>query len=64
MDLSHLSSDKVNEFFSSDFFEENKEKNIKADLEETEEEIQDFQSEKMSKLNELKVSIVLKIKQI
>jgi hypothetical protein len=43
---------------------ENKEKNIKADLEETEEEIQDFQSEKMSKLNELKVSIVLKIKQI
>jgi hypothetical protein len=41
-----------------------KEKNIKADLEETEEEIQDFQSEKMSKLNELKVSIVLKIKQI
>jgi hypothetical protein len=30
---------------------ETKERNIKSDLEETEEEIQDFQSEKMSKLN-------------
>lgn len=43
---------------------ENKERNIKTDLEETEEEIQDFQSEKMSKLNQLQVSIVLKVKQI
>ena len=43
---------------------ENKEKAIKSDLEETEEEIQDFQSEKMSKLNQLQVSIVLKVKQI
>lgn len=41
---------------------ENKEKAIKSDLEETEEEIQDFQSEKMSKLNQLQVSIVLKVK--
>lgn len=32
---------------------ENKERTIKTDLEETEEEIQDFQSEKMSKLNQL-----------
>lgn len=32
---------------------ENKERAIKTDLEETEEEIQDFQSEKMSKLNQL-----------
>lgn len=43
---------------------ENKEKAIKSDLEETEEEIQDFQSEKMSKLNQLQVSIVLKVKQM
>jgi hypothetical protein len=39
-----------------------KERSIKTDLEETEEEIQDFQSEKMAKLNQLQVSIVLKIK--
>jgi len=37
---------------------------IKAELEETEEEIQDFQSEKMSKLNQLQMSVVLKVKQI
>jgi hypothetical protein len=37
---------------------------IKTDLEETEDEIQDFQAEKMSKLNELQVSVVLKVKQI
>lgn len=43
---------------------ENKERGIKTDLEETEEEIQDFQAEKMSKLNELQVSVVLKVKQI
>lgn len=40
------------------------EKTIKQNLTETEEEIQDFQSEKMSKLNELKQAIVLKTKQI
>lgn len=34
------------------------------ELEETEEEIQDFQKEKMTKLNQLDVSIVLKVKQI
>lgn len=34
------------------------------ELEETEEEIQDFQKEKMAKLNQLDVSVVLKIKQI
>ena len=43
---------------------ENKERAIKSDLEETEEELADFQSEKMAKLNELQVSIVLKVKQI
>mmetsp|Transcript_35625 Transcript_35625/g.54474 ORF Transcript_35625/g.54474 Transcript_35625/m.54474 type:complete len:489 (+) Transcript_35625:3242-4708(+) len=43
---------------------ENKERSIKTELEETEEEIQDFQSEKMSKLNELQVSVVLKMKQV
>lgn len=43
---------------------ENKEKNIKTDLEETEDEIQEFQSEKMSKMNELKIAVVLKIKQM
>lgn len=34
------------------------------DLGETEEEIRDFQKEKMAKLNQLDVSVVLKIKQI
>jgi len=34
------------------------------ELEETEEEIQDFQKEKMAKLNQLDVSVVLKIKQL
>jgi len=43
---------------------ETSEKRIKADLEETEEEIQDFQKEKMAKLNQLEVSIVLKVKQL
>ena len=43
---------------------ENQERSCKTDLEETEEEIQDFQSEKMSKLNELRISVVLKLKQI
>ena len=33
-------------------------------MEETEEEIQDFQKEKMAKLNQLEVSIVLKVKQL
>lgn len=33
---------------------------IKSELERTEEEIQDFQKEKMAKLNQLVVSIVLK----
>jgi len=40
------------------------ERRIKADLEATEEEIQDFQKEKMAKLNILKIPIVLKIKQL
>lgn len=43
---------------------DNEERRIKADLEATEEEIQDFQKEKMAKLNILKIPIVLKIKQI
>lgn len=40
------------------------ERAIKQDLTETEDEIQDFQSEKMSKLNELRVAIVMKMKQL
>jgi len=40
------------------------ERRIKADLEATEEEIQDFQKEKMAKLNILKIPIVIKIKQL
>lgn len=43
---------------------ENQEKKIKSELEDTEEEIQDFQKEKMAKLNQLYVSVVLKVKQI
>jgi len=43
---------------------ESQERSIKEDLEETEEEIQDFQKEKMAKLNQLVMSIVLKVKQI
>lgn len=40
------------------------EKRINQELGETEEEIKDFQKEKMAKLNQLDVSVVLKIKQI
>ena len=40
------------------------EKRINNELTETEEEIKDFQKEKMAKLNQLDVSVVLKIKQI
>jgi hypothetical protein len=43
---------------------EKQEERISLDLEETEEEIHDFQKEKMTKLNQLDVSVVLKIKQI
>lgn len=43
---------------------ENKQKNIDADLKDTEEQISDFQREKMAKLNQLHVAIVLKVKQI
>jgi hypothetical protein len=43
---------------------ENTEKRINSELTETEEEIKDFQKEKMAKLNQLDVSVVLKIKQI
>jgi hypothetical protein len=43
---------------------ENREKNINIELGETEDEIKDFQKEKMAKLNQLDVSVVLKIKQI
>jgi flagellar biosynthesis regulator FlbT len=43
---------------------ENREKTINVELAETEDEIRDFQKEKLSKLNQLDVSIVLKIKQI
>ena len=40
------------------------EKRINTELTETEEEIKDFQKEKMAKLNQLDVSVVLKIKQV
>jgi hypothetical protein len=40
------------------------EKRIKNELQNTEDEIQDFQKDKMAKLNQLNVSIVLKVKQI
>lgn len=43
---------------------EKQEERISTELDETEEEIQDFQKEKMTKLNQLDVSVVLKIKQI
>jgi hypothetical protein len=43
---------------------ENREKHINQELGETEDEIKDFQKEKMAKLNQLDVSVVLKIKQI
>jgi len=36
----------------------------KAELEETEEQIQDFESEKMSTLNELRMAVCLKMKQL
>jgi hypothetical protein len=41
---------------------EKQEERISTELDETEEEIQDFQKEKMTKLNQLDVSVVLKIK--
>jgi hypothetical protein len=40
------------------------EKRIKNELQNTEDEIQDFQKDKMANLNQLNVSIVLKVKQI
>lgn len=42
---------------------ESKQKTIDEDLTETEEQIRDFQKEKMAKLNQLGMSVVLKIKQ-
>ena len=43
---------------------ETNEKHINLELGETEDEIRDFQKEKMAKLNQLDVSVVIKIKQI
>ncbi len=43
---------------------ENKQENIDKELSETEEQIKDFQKEKMAKLNQLHVAVVLKVKQI
>lgn len=43
---------------------ENKQENIDKELSETEEQIKDFQKEKMAKLNQLHVAVVLKAKQI
>lgn len=43
---------------------ESQERAIKAELEETEEQIQDFESEKMSTLNELRMAVCLKMKQV
>jgi len=43
---------------------ESQEKKINGELMETEEEIGDFEKEKMAKLNQLDVSVVLRIKQI
>lgn len=57
-------SQTINELQNQSKKLENKQNLIKQELEETEDEIKDFQSEKMSKLNELNVSVVLKIKQI
>jgi hypothetical protein len=39
-------------------------KKIKLNMDETMEEIADFQKEKMAKMNELLVSVVLKVRQI
>lgn len=43
---------------------EGKQRNIDQELEETESQIKDFQKEKMAKLNQLHMAVVLKIKQI
>jgi flagellar capping protein FliD len=43
---------------------ENKQETIDKELNETEEQIKDFQKEKMAKLNQLHVAVVLKVKQI
>jgi len=43
---------------------EGKQRNIDQELEETEAQIRDFQKEKMAKLNQLHVAVVLKVKQI
>ena len=43
---------------------EGRQKNIDQELAETEEQIKDFQKEKMAKLNQLHMAVVLKIKQI
>jgi len=41
-----------------------REQNVNQELTETEEEISDFQKEKMAKLNQLDMSVVLKVKQV
>lgn len=41
---------------------ENKQETIDKDLSETEEQIKDFQKEKMAKLNQLHMAVVLKVK--
>jgi len=43
---------------------EGKQKTIDSELLETEEQIKDFQKEKMAKLNQLGLAVVLKVKQI
>lgn len=43
---------------------EKRERSVTEQLTETEESIADFQKEKMAKLNQLDVQVVLKIKQI
>ena len=43
---------------------ENKQETIDKELSETEEQIKDFQKEKLAKLNQLHVAVVLKVKQI
>jgi len=43
---------------------EGKQRTIDQELTETEEQIKDFQKEKMAKLNQLHVAVVLKVKQI
>jgi len=43
---------------------EGKQRTIDSELRETESQISDFQKEKMAKLNQLHVAVVLKVKQL